>query len=684
VVTTRLVPILDGAQNDEVSMRHRGNSATASAPVSQLASHHHVAPLPRFPPYRRHTYRIYQKSCAPKVVQISGKSTAIMSRPTDEEPELFTYDSLPPRSIRLLHLYPGKPDDPLEGHVSIASLDDELVYEALSYMYGNSDPCFPIRLNGKKHLIAENLSTALHHVRSPDKWLRIWIDAVCINQEDVSERGHQVSMMRQIYTNAALVRIWVHEPDIDPDCDAVKALQNFAVSYEEADHDCVKALGTSAEFWDPIVPLFSNAYWSRVWIQQEVLNAKEVQVHCMGIIIDNDDFTYFQSICRERFEVLLDDVEFVGSWRVFLKWRQLLLDVAPYMVPAANIRHFQNRMADISLVALLELAINLEATDERDRVYGMMHISKLHEDGDIEVDYNSSLLDVMVSAAQCHIKKARNLEILRDNKLEPRPGHIPGRDDSQPNGNSDYQITWLPRWHGPGRRMTFASKRTTALSTTKYYGRGVRLEDNKLQILGFKIDRVKRHLPFGANLSGTLLKDLVSSPLYCHLNEERFEVKGDSYPWSLLLLQNDLDAAPDRILAAFKDLKLFAEHPDYADLTVENKGAGIADVLGQLSEESRNIVHGFLSALDYEMLVETDQGRLGRMDICDAHDGDEVWVALGCGVPILLRPHGDDYKYVGAMLLPEFETDACIEQLREEMYEGDQCGEYLITAVDVS
>jgi hypothetical protein len=171
-----------------------------------------------------------------------------------------------PTETRVLIVSPGRFDDPLIGslsHTSIASPDEP--YEALSYcwnssvntkhkvdpdtlipfsLYGHDDDgnlfdeggsiafkdmvddprihlrAFYIRLGGKVPdglmllddepvTIGGELYRALRHLRDEKSPLRIWVDALCINQQDLSERNEHVKIMGQIYTNTSQVRIWL-------------------------------------------------------------------------------------------------------------------------------------------------------------------------------------------------------------------------------------------------------------------------------------------------------------------------------------------------------------------------------------------------------------------------------------------------------------------------------------------
>jgi hypothetical protein len=68
-------------------------------------------------------------------------------------------------------------------------------------------------LNGKEHKVRENLFNALINLRHKSEWRVLWIDALCISQDDVNERNHQVSQMAGIYSQAKRVVAWVRQSD---------------------------------------------------------------------------------------------------------------------------------------------------------------------------------------------------------------------------------------------------------------------------------------------------------------------------------------------------------------------------------------------------------------------------------------------------------------------------------------
>ena len=120
-------------------------------------------------------------------------------------PREQVYTKLDPSmgAIRLLRLLGSADNDaPIECHLAIYSLDDE-PYDALPYTWGSSALGKSVYVNGSRFVVTDNLAAALRRLRLPDKPRTIWIDALCINQDDLAERAYQVAIMGQIYRKAA-------------------------------------------------------------------------------------------------------------------------------------------------------------------------------------------------------------------------------------------------------------------------------------------------------------------------------------------------------------------------------------------------------------------------------------------------------------------------------------------------
>lgn len=111
----------------------------------------------------------------------------------------FEYSPISSDEIRILTLLPGDEDDDLWGYFETARLDDMPDYQALSYTWGAAVFDKILHLVDGDVSITSNLHTALLQLRDSEIALRMWIDAVCINQRDVLERNRQVTMMAHIY-----------------------------------------------------------------------------------------------------------------------------------------------------------------------------------------------------------------------------------------------------------------------------------------------------------------------------------------------------------------------------------------------------------------------------------------------------------------------------------------------------
>lgn len=196
------------------------------------------------------------------------------------------YRILPPRSIRILDITPGERDDILHGNFRIAQLDTEqLHYEALSYTWadasGDSQRCRAIYIGPfwDVVLITRNCEHALRSVRPRnDKLMQhaLWIDAICVNQNDVDERTSQVALMPEIYSGAAGVLVYLG-PATESSTIGLEAISH-SLSTNDCCHSPGKAIcqGCRAAIFD----LFKRPYFGRLWVVQEILLSKSITLYC--------------------------------------------------------------------------------------------------------------------------------------------------------------------------------------------------------------------------------------------------------------------------------------------------------------------------------------------------------------------------------------------------------------------
>lgn len=129
--------------------------------------------------------------------------------------------------IRLLWIRPECEGPDIVCYLRIISLETAPGnYACLSYCWGDLTDTAGIQLvhcfvKGDQELgysatnfrVTKNLEVALKKMRQKDQEWPIWIDALCVNQSDIEERNHQVGFMRQVYSKASSVIIWLGDDD---------------------------------------------------------------------------------------------------------------------------------------------------------------------------------------------------------------------------------------------------------------------------------------------------------------------------------------------------------------------------------------------------------------------------------------------------------------------------------------
>lgn len=122
------------------------------------------------------------------------------------------------REIRLLFLNAGHPQDAIVATLMVTSLNWAHEYwtpeyETLSYVWGDPLMTRAISLNDQPYHITENLEAALRSLRHAGRVRILWIDALCINQNDPREREHQITLMRDIFEGCASCVVWLGDED---------------------------------------------------------------------------------------------------------------------------------------------------------------------------------------------------------------------------------------------------------------------------------------------------------------------------------------------------------------------------------------------------------------------------------------------------------------------------------------
>jgi len=282
-------------------------------------------------------------------------------------------------------------------------------YEALSYVWGDMKAPVPIKVDGTMLRIGRSLRRALLALRLPDAPRIIWVDAMCINQEDIDERASQVAIMREIYRNASQTVIWFG----DSTKETKTAFAYMQRLFDEAqdwekypDKRLPPRTGPTFKEISPSTALEAvfaqNIWWNRIWTTQEILLAKRATI-----------FSGRHHIPWDAFLKAIDHGAALGFWGFPLlgvPWKSSFAMVDDTLA-LKNTQGFPTP-ADEMLFFLFR-ARNREATDPRDKIFALLGLIS----GDvcalgIQADYRATAEDIFRHATGRLLENSKNLDAL--------------------------------------------------------------------------------------------------------------------------------------------------------------------------------------------------------------------------------------------------------------------------------
>ena len=206
------------------------------------------------------------------------------------------YKELRENRIRLLMILPIQADRAIRCRLEEFSLDDKPTYTAISYTWGSQHGCHAVFVNDHSLLVPKNLWRFLGSARAVggdlSSWL--WIDMLSINQADISERGHQVSLMPAIFRTAHLVNVWLGPAYLG---------SHAALTSLARNSNRWKGLGKRRKVWASdagpgIKELCQRPYWKRLWVYQELKLVRQIQLMCGTRTIAWDQYKLFLTLAE--------------------------------------------------------------------------------------------------------------------------------------------------------------------------------------------------------------------------------------------------------------------------------------------------------------------------------------------------------------------------------------------------
>ena len=319
----------------------------------------------------------------------------------------FTYAPLNPVSqVRLLSITKSSSTE-IVCSLEDASLEEDSTYEALSYTWGDPSDTSSIKLNDRSFPVTKNLAVALQHLREEEKPVKVWIDAICINQTDIKERSIQVGQMKRIYEKAKKVIIWLGQ-EFDDSSYAFNAMnvvdQRWATrTSHPANRRGIPVPAIDERALRAITRLLCRPWWRRVWIIQEATCPNDTYIRC------GKDYAEFGAA--------------VATVNVITQ--HIIQQALQQGFKTPDITHFHRVIALDELrltrrrsghgsdfLSLLENSRTCEASDPRDKIFAL---SGLATDTPSKVgnpDYSTPVDEAYIRFAYALIRSERTLNIL--------------------------------------------------------------------------------------------------------------------------------------------------------------------------------------------------------------------------------------------------------------------------------
>lgn len=383
---------------------------------------------------------------------------------TDADPSQAIYRPLPlppvPLSnatsfLRLITIDPTADDrEPISLQLTTVPLHDDLQYAALSYVWGDPTQTTRILANGHPLHVTDTLADALHQFRAigmsryapgHGDGLALWVDAICINQSDLEERSAEVHKIGDIYARASGILSWLGKPDSRQLHVALGGVRQVAKALADSQKNEVLEKGLAFlkqqyghsqnpevdNLWEAISSFSKDKYWTRViWIVQEVVKARSSTFACGSVTARFEDILVVDSLLRA---LVYSPTELYRNLPVSFA-NQLTRNTPPFrtafVISSLRSRYY---LSDSTLFTLSKNC--MQATDDRDRVYGMLSLLGLQ---DMKVDYTLSVHEVYVRWFQATLDSTP--PPLRQNLLHKALGHsgdVPMREGCE-------LPTWMP------------------------------------------------------------------------------------------------------------------------------------------------------------------------------------------------------------------------------------------------
>lgn len=278
-------------------------------------------------------------------------------------------------------------------------------FEALSYTWGSKKLTKYLHTSSGDVAITENLESALKQLRHSESTRLLWVDAICIDQQNDLEKSTQVALMGDIYKSATRVLVWLGSLSLH----TLWSLEYLEVLAQERDH--FRNPNSTDWIQDPtlekeedglnilesavivkVEALYDRPWFTRLWSIQECILASHVTLCCGPFQLDWNDFAMATALIIAA----LDNVggypqSFLPVLRV---WRLIELRNKHHPQPGQKIDLSSDRLP-YSVIA--NDFKSQECCDDKDRVFGLLALAKM--DKEFKPDYTKTVAQIYTDFA---------------------------------------------------------------------------------------------------------------------------------------------------------------------------------------------------------------------------------------------------------------------------------------------
>ncbi|KAI1774791.1 heterokaryon incompatibility protein-domain-containing protein [Hypoxylon cercidicola] len=303
---------------------------------------------------------------------------------SDGELEVYEYKPLEKGTIRLLQLEPGAYGDPLWGrlvHIDLVKAQQQ--YMTVSYEECRPNVCHRIRIGNACLQVWDNLDSALRAVRSEDRAVTLWVDALCINQADIAEKTDQVRLMPEIFSGATDVHSWLG--DATAASPVGMEILWYLLGDGPFDDGAPWHRRPASEVAQGLGDIIDRVYLQRIWIVQEAAFGRRVtlQVGHLSVTWEAPD--------TRRFLTRIKLLEVSPLWTSpqfpavdFKALRELLEQSSKASTERAG------HAVVPTLLDIVHTMRHLHSTDPRDKIYGLMGLAVPADVAGFAPDYKMS------------------------------------------------------------------------------------------------------------------------------------------------------------------------------------------------------------------------------------------------------------------------------------------------------